>query len=235
MEKSRATRAVLLIPGLLPLLAAGASGTSQGGPDICGLGQMQAPINITTTVKEKLPAIEFNYRPAVLKVLNSGRTVQVNFDAGSQITIGAETYTLLQFHTHTPSAERVQGKSYDMAAHLVHKSEAGQLAVVVVLYKQGKELAALQPLWKNMPTRAAPERTMEGIKINAADLLPANKGYYTFEGPPPTSPPSQAVRWLVLKEPVEMSKGQVLRLQAIFGKKARPVQPLHGRVVKESL
>lgn len=201
----------------------------------CGIGQRQAPVNITITQKEDLPVIEFNYRPTALKVLNNGHTVQVNVEAGSSIKLGADSYRLVQYHVHTPSEEQIQGKAFDMSLHYVHVNDAGERVVVAVLYKQGNLNAALQPLWKSMPTTVVPERTVDGVKLNPADLLPANKGYYTFEGSLTTPPCSERVRWLVLKEPVEMSKGQVLRLRAIFGKNARPVQPLRGRVVKESL
>jgi carbonic anhydrase len=200
----------------------------------CGIGHKQSPIDITTTQKENLPAIEFNYQPSTLKVLNNGRTVQVNVDAGSFITVVADSYRLVQYQVHTPSEERIQGKAFDMSLHLLHVNDAGELAMVAVLFKQGNLNTALQPLWRNMPTTVVPERTIEGVRLNPADLLPANKGYYSFEGSLTTPPCSEGVRWFVLREPVEMSKAQALRIKAIFHSNARPVQPLRGRVVKES-
>ncbi len=200
----------------------------------CGIGHKQSPVNITTTQKENLPVIEFSYQPSTLKVLNNGRTVQVNVDAGSSIAVGADSYRLVQYHVHTPSEERIQGKAFDMSLHLLHVNDAGELAMVAVLFRQGNLNTALQPLWRNMPTTVVPERTVEGVQLNPADLLPVNKGYYTFEGSLTTPPCSEGVRWFVLKDPVEMSKAQALRLKAIFHSNARPVQPLRGRVVKES-
>ena len=40
---------------------------------------------------------------------------------------------LLQFHFHRPSEERIDGRQFDMVAHLVHKDADGKLAVVAVL------------------------------------------------------------------------------------------------------
>jgi len=36
-------------------------------------------------------------------------------------------------HFHNPSEEQVNGKPYDMVAHLVHKADDGRLGVVGVL------------------------------------------------------------------------------------------------------
>jgi carbonic anhydrase len=208
----------------------------ENGNATCGLGKTQSPINFAETKKEKLPAIEFNYQPSLLKLLNNGHTVQVNVADGSSIKIGADQYKLVQYHFHTPSEEQVQGKNFDMVAHLVHKNDAGQLAVVGVLFKKGKESAALKPVWSKLPEKESAEQTFPEIKVNAAQLLPVAKGYYAFEGSLTTPPCSEGVRWMVLKQPVELSAAQLSKFSNIVHhNNARPVQPLNGRVVKESL
>ncbi len=241
---------VVLFLGAVPVLALAGSGPhwdydGKEGPEhwgklhkdfaTCGLGHKQSPINITDTVKDKLPAIEFNYQPSPLKIVNNGHTVQVNFIDGSGIKIGADRYALLQFHVHTPSEEQVKGRAYDMVAHLVHKNAAGQLAVVGVLFEKGAGNAALAPVVARLPKNAGPERVHAEISVDAAKLLPADKGYYTFEGSLTTPPCSEGVRWMVLKTPVTASAAQLEAIKAIVHHNARPVQPLHGRVVKESM
>lgn len=241
---------VVLFLGVVPALALAAGGPhwdydGREGPEhwgklhkdyaTCGLGHKQSPIDITDTVKDKLPAIEFNYQPSPLKIVNNGHTVQVNFIDGSGIKIGADRYTLLQFHVHTPSEEQVQGKTYDMVAHFVHKNAAGQLAVVGVLFEKGAENAALAPVVARLPKNAGPERVHAEVSVDVAKLLPADKGYYTFEGSLTTPPCSEGVRWMVLKTPVTASAAQLDAFKAIVHHNARPVQPLHGRVVKESM
>lgn len=201
----------------------------------CGIGKVQSPINITDTRKEKLPGIEFAYSPTPLKIINNGHTVQVNLGGGSGIKIGKDSYKLLQFHVHTPSEEQVNGKAYDMVAHFVHKNDAGRLAVVAVLFETGKDNAALAPVVTHLPKKAGPEQSVAGVSIDAAKLLPADKGYYTFEGSLTTPPCSEGVRWMVLKSPVQASSAQLASIRAVVHHNARPVQPLHGRVVKESL
>lgn len=247
MISSRIAGAVLMAMPALVLASGGTHWTYEGaeGPGhwaelskdyaACGLGRHQSPVNITATVKTKLPPIEFNYRPSPLKIVNNGHTIQVNYGDGSEIRVGTDRYRLVQYHFHTPSEEQVNGRSYDMVAHLVHKNDAGQLAVVAVLFTSGRADAALEPVWRNMPDGAGPERAVAGAQVNAADLLPAARGYYTFEGSLTTPPCSEGVRWLVLKQPVEMSAAQLAAFRRVFPHNVRPVQPLNDRIVKESL
>jgi carbonic anhydrase len=167
--------------------------------EVCGLGKHQSPIDIRKTeVKGDLPELAFDYAASPLKIVNNGHTVQVNMDAGGGVKIGDHVYRLAQFHFHTPSEEKIKGKPADMVAHLVHKDADGKLAVVGLLIKQGKENAALKAVFDNMPVGAGPVHSVEGLTINAADLLPAKRGYYHFEGSLTTPPCSEGVKWYVL-------------------------------------
>ena len=50
------------------------------------------------------------------------------------------TYTLAQFHTHTPSEHKVAGRHYDMEMHFVHKAVVDgvtKLAVVGCFFEKG--------------------------------------------------------------------------------------------------
>jgi carbonic anhydrase len=201
----------------------------------CKLGKEQSPIDIDSkkATTAKLPKIEFDYKPVPLAVVNNGHTIQVNYDKGSTIKVGKDTYELLQYHFHTPSEEKMDGKPSEMVAHLVHKNAQGNLAVVAVLFDKGKENAALKPVFAAMPAKEG-EKKDPAVKVNAADLLPANAGYYTFKGSLTTPPCSEGVRWLVLKTPVTLSAEQADAFRKIIPMNARPVQPLNGRKVEYS-
>jgi carbonic anhydrase len=200
----------------------------------CGLGKHQSPIDIRKAEKKAdLPELAFDYSASPLKIINNGHTVQVGIGEGSNLKIGDHVYKLVQFHFHTPSEEKIKGKPYAMVAHLVHKDADGKLAVVALLIKQGKENAALQPVFANMPMGAGPLHSVEGLAINAADLLPAKRGYYHFEGSLTTPPCSEGVSWYVLTTPVEASAAQIKSFQKLYKHNARPVQPLNDRAVVE--
>ena len=202
---------------------------------VCDQGRRQSPIDIVETHKQKLPEIQFQYRSAPLRLVNDGHTVRVRVSNGSHIVLGQDRYTLQQLHFHVPGGDRIHGREYDMAAHYVHKSSSGRLAVVVVLFRQGGENAALAALWPKIPARADGERLFPEFTLDPTQLLPAARGYYAYEGSLTAPPCTEGVYWMVLKQPLELSAGQLARYRKLFADNARPVQPLHGRVVKESL
>ena len=119
-----------------------------------------------------------------------------------------DKFTLKQFHFHAPSENEIKGVSYPLEAHFVHADKDGNLAVVAVMFKEGKENPALAKLWSHMPSK-------EGDKIalshtdNALDLFPQNHAYYRFNGSLTTPPCSEGVRWFVMKKPVFASKAQI--------------------------
>ncbi|XZG71439.1 carbonic anhydrase [Chitinibacteraceae bacterium HSL-7] len=200
----------------------------------CQSGKAQSPVNIVTKQASAadLPGLSFQYAPSSVRLVNNGHTIQLNYDAGSRVLIGNDAYSLLQFHFHAPSEEKINGKPADMVAHLVHKNDAGQLAVVAVLFKVGAENKTLATFWNKLPKQQG--EVNDAAVFNAFDLLPENWGYYAFEGSLTTPPCSEGVRWQVLKEPVTLSRAQLNAFKKLFPMNARPVQPLNGRVIKSS-
>lgn len=200
----------------------------------CSIGGAQSPIDIPSAKAgaSKLGAISFAYKAAPLRIIDNGHTIQVNVDGGSTITVGGQSYELKQFHFHRPSEEKIDGKAYELVAHLVHKNAEGKLAVVGVLFKNGAENPTLKTLWANLPKEKEKEVTVEGAGFNPADLLPAKRAYYNFSGSLTTPPCSEGVNWFVLKTPVEASKAQFARFAKLYPMNARPVQPLKGRAIE---
>lgn len=202
--------------------------------ETCAKGLKQSPIDIGKTVKTDLPKLDFAYGSVAPVIVNNGHTVQVNLPAGQSLKIGDQGYELLQFHFHTPSEETIAGRHTAMVAHFVHRNAAGELSVVGVLLEQGKKNAAFDPIFSHLP-RPNESITVEGLKLDLAALLPSDKGYYAYEGSLTTPPCSQGVRWMVLKTPVRLGADQIKAFRRLFSANARPVQPLNGRIVQESL
>ena len=209
-------------------------GDLEQGYSKCKTGDRQSPVGIALTEKTNLDSINFHYYATPLKIINNGHTIQINYGSGSSITIGNKKYDLIQFHFHSPSEHKLNGKSYDMEVHFVHKSEDGKLAVIGVLMEDGKGNDFIKTLWSNLPKEDGKEYAVTDLKINANLLLPKNTAYYNYPGSLTTPPCSEIVNWFVLKTPIEISKAQIDKFISIFKKSARPIQPLHGRVVKES-
>jgi carbonic anhydrase len=214
---------------------AGQWGELEEGYATCKLGKNQSPINIETRKAKKadLKPLEFAYTQGAAEVINNGHTIQVNLPAGGKLSIDGAEYQLVQFHFHTPSEEKINGKAYPLVAHLVHKNAEGKLAVVGVLFKQGKENAALKPVFNALPAAEGEKKPLEN-GFDAAAILPADHGYYAFTGSLTTPPCSEEVRWQVLKTPAEVSASQLAAFRKLFKMNARPVQPLNGREVQAS-
>ncbi len=198
---------------------------------VCGTGTRQSPIDIDETIQAGLEPIHFDYKNVRLEILNNGHTIQVNRGEGSSITVDGEKFELLQFHFHTPSENTVAGKPFDMDVHLVHKSAKGQLAVVGVFLKSGRENAVIAKLWEHMPGHAGDKKKVSSVSIDAADLLPADRSFSRFNGSLTTPPCSEGVKWFVMKTPVEISAAQVEQFAKVIGDNARPTQPLNDRFV----
>jgi carbonic anhydrase len=209
-------------------------GSLEKGFSQCKLGQFQSPIDISDASARKgdLPSLLFAYKPSPLKIIDNGHTIQVNYSPGSFVTVEGKAYELVQFHFHRPSEEKIDGKAHDMVAHLVHQGPGGKLAVIAVLLDTGRENRLIKTLWDNLPKEKGKENVADAVKINAVDLLPANKGYYTFAGSLTTPPCSEQVTWFVLKTPVQVSADEIARFAKSYPMNARPVQPVNDRDIQ---
>jgi len=198
---------------------------------LCSEGKTQSPIDITGGAKGDIKDLVFRYSEnPQIEIVNNGHTIQINYGEGSAVTVNGEEYELKQFHFHTPSEHTLKGNYRDMELHLVHKNKEGKLAVVGVFIKKGGNNKALDKFWANMP-KEADTKTEVRASFNAAELLPADKGYYRYAGSLTTPPCSESVVWLVLKDPIEVSGAQIEAFRKIFDNNNRPVQPINEREV----
>ena len=210
----------------------GPSHWSELEPDFtsCKLGKTQSPIDIRSAKTAAMTPIDFQYASTAGEIVNNGHTVQVNLNDAGSVKLASGDYKLLQFHFHTPSEESINGKHYPLVAHLVHKNEQGELAVVAVLFKQGKENATLKQVFDGLPPTAGEKHPLDA-NIDLMALLPSKHAYYAFMGSLTTPPCSEGVHWQVLKQPVEISARQLAAFKKLYAMNARPIQPLNGRAV----
>jgi len=206
----------------------------------CAEGKSQSPIDIRNAEASKSAEIRAAYKPASLRivhnihtadVVNTGHSIQVNFPQGDSLTIGDATYSLLQFHFHGPSEHTVNGKHFPMEMHLVHMSADKKLAVISVLIEQGKANKAFDPIWANLPNKRGIETHLENVIVDVEQLMPKNRSAYRYDGSLTTPPCSEGVKWIVVKDPVQLSEAQIKAFGAIVWKNNRPVQRLNGRKV----
>jgi carbonic anhydrase len=167
-----------------------------------------------------------------VRVDNDGHTVRLRFAHGQVLALGRERLDLQQFHFHIPGADRLHGEEFPMALHALHKSSAGGLVAVVVLFRIGVAHAGLAALLPQLPARGAAPKP--AVDFDPVAWLPVGAGYYAYDGSLTAPPCTEGVRWLVLKQQPTLSATQWAQLQTLFPQNARPVQSLNGRTVFES-
>lgn len=203
-------------------------GTLESSFATCSTGQEQSPIALTGDSAEDadLAALAFTYGEVVIEVSDTGHGFKATPEGSNTLTIGDDSYSLLQFHAHTPSEHTLNGNSFPMEVHFVHQNEAGNLAVVGVLIEAGEENTA----YEAYVTQSA-GATDAAETIDLAALLPAEKAYMTYDGSLTTPPCTEGVRWIVLSTPITMSDEQIEAFSTPHGITNRPVQPVGERVV----
>lgn len=198
---------------------------------VCSSGKNQSPINLTDFIEADLKPLTFDYQVGGNEVLNNGHAIQVNYAPGSTMTLDGHVFELKQYHFHAPSENQINGHSYPMEVHLVHADKNGQLAVIAVMFEEGKENHSLAQAWSKMP-KQADEKAALTPSLSAADILPRKRHYYRFNGSLTTPPCSEGVWWLVMKEPVTVSKAQIEEFEHVMHHpNNRPVQPVNARPV----
>jgi len=200
---------------------------------LCGSGQRQSPVDIRDGLPVDLEEVEFQYRPGFFSVTDNGHTVQVQVGRGNAIEVGARRYELTGFHFHLPGEERVDGRSFAMSIHLVHRDPQGRLAVVALVADEGPEHPAVQAVWNNLPLERG-EFVAASVEFDPTALLPARRGYYTYMGSLNTPPCTEGVLWIVMQQPIQVSPQQLAIFARLHPMNARSIQPLNGRVIKQS-
>jgi carbonic anhydrase len=239
----------VLLPAMLATPAAAQSATPWGyqgkiGPaywgrlnpayQACSSGHEQSPMDIRgARLNKALQPIEFHYIAGPLTLVNNGHTVEVDVDPGSYIVAGGVRYDLVQFHFHHPSEHTVKGKLSDMEIHLVHRSADGKLAVLAVRLNEDRGFpnASLATLWEHLP--AAPGKTEKITDmINAAGLLPADRGYWTYTGSLTAPPCTEDVKWFVFEQELSISRDQLRTFANLYKLNSRPLQNPRGRKIE---
>jgi carbonic anhydrase len=113
----------------------------------------------------------------------------------------------------------------------VHADSKGNLAVIGVMFTEGKSNPALAKLWEQLPEEEGEPIALKN-RVTPSELMPNNKGYYRFSGSLTAPPCSEGVRWLLMKNPITASKEQIDAFKkAVHHSNNRPVQALNGRVI----
>ncbi len=202
----------------------------------CDSGQQQSPINITHSAKTDLPSLQFNYQQFPLAITNNSHTIDIDTkNAAGSLVVGDQSYKIIGFHSHSPSEGAIDDKHADMVMHLVHKNDAGKIAVVAVYFNKGEANPLLTTLWNVMPKEVSEvQQHHKDIQIDITKMLPTDTNYYTYDGSFTTPPCTEGVKWFVLKQAMTISAAQLEQYNVLYSNNVRPLQPLNGRKISSS-
>jgi len=201
---------------------------------LCSTGKNQSPIDVKSNFDVNLEKIKFDYSAKTTDVSNNGHTIQVDVASGSKIVSDGKTFELKQFHFHTPSENKINGKSFPLEAHFVHRMpKENTFAVVAVMFEEGAANPVLEEIWNKMPKKAR-EKVALDKAIDYTKLLPKDQDYYRFNGSFTTPPCTEGVYWHVMKKPLSASKAQIEKfLEVMHHPNNRDIQDIDARIIVE--
>jgi carbonic anhydrase len=149
------------------------------------------------------------------------------------LTIGGKVYTAVQFHFHTPSEHTLDGVHEELELHMVHMAADGTLAVLGVLFREGKTNKFLGQFWDKL-TEIHPGQSAKipvgTIDTQELDILSGS--FFRYRGSLTTPPYTEGVEWVVIHDVMEASREQLdIFHSALPGTNARDLQPLNDRHV----
>ncbi len=198
---------------------------------MCREGVRQSPINIDHVPGFKLEKLDIHYFKTPIRLINNSHTIMLNYRKGSFVEWEGEIFDLVQIHFHHPSEHLINGKSFPMEIHMVHKTKDHQYVVIAVFAQYGKENNTIQKMWDHIPIHINGKFFNAKKFVNAEKLLPLSKKYYFYNGSLTTPPCTENVTWFILETPIEMDKKQVMHFQKFIDDNARPVQDVNHRIV----
>lgn len=198
----------------------------------CLVGLRQSPIDLRDGIPVELEPIEFAYQPSAFEVRHRHHTVQSVPEAGNAIVLRGQRFALRHVEFRHPGEVVIDGRQAPMSIHLFHEDAEGQMAVVAVPVQLGEPNAAVQQVWNNLPLeRDLTQRA--SAPIDLLQFLPVERHYLTYMGSLSMPPCTEGVLWAVMKQPLTVSVDQMAVLARLYPHNARPIQPTHGRLIKD--
>lgn len=199
--------------------------------EICEFGTKQSPIKITYTKTVHAAPMRFNFQKSDGTLLHEGHMLKAEFSKQMTLHFSGKEYALEHLAFHSPSEHMIGEDFFPLEIHFMHRAQSGEKIMVAVFAVVGKEHTALASLLKQGPLRMSEHAP---VSMNPADLLPATRGYYRYDGSLPYPPCTENVQWIIFKTPIEISKEQLAIIGKSTGRNARLTQPIYMRTIEET-
>ena len=168
----------------------------------------------------------FDYYANATKIYNDGHGIHLDVGGNGTLKLDGVTYHLVRIDLQDLNKHG----NGDVVAHLVHKTDTGQAAVLSVLLHRGKANPTLSALLRYLPLKPGEHNSLWDVRIAPNALLPKNLDYYSYSSTASSVPCGKAVRWLALEHPVELSSRQLAAYERVLEGKVSKL-PVAGNEV----
>ncbi len=200
-------------------------------------GLFQSPINLVNFSRDQnLNPLDLQYADStkINSVINNGHTIKFNFEKGDFLNHNAKRFDLVQFHFHEPAEHLIEGVRYPLEIHLVHTSKDGDICVLGIMAKEGKNSEPFEFLEHFLPLDQQ-ETKLINQSFDIRTTLPVNQNYFVYKGSLTTPPCTENVTWFIFKDPISVSEVQVELLKKFMPiNNYRNHKSQNGRVIKLS-
>ncbi|KAI9151063.1 hypothetical protein H9P43_009678 [Blastocladiella emersonii ATCC 22665] len=194
----------------------------------CDKGRSQSPVDFKGNDVRNTGFPDFKLTSmSKFNVSNLGHTLQFTpVDAAAKdrgLTVNGTKFTLQQFHIHTPSEHRIDGRFFDGEFHMVHMTPEGKIAVLGLFVEQS---AADNPKWTEALAKIPEDdksATLDALFETQDIVSLAQGGFFSYSGSLTAPPCTEGVSWYVASRPLSMGVSQMQKIIKAIGYTARPL------------
>jgi len=185
----------------------------------------QSPINIVSPAKFIINAptnfLDIQYKNTIItstKNDDDGHISYVtNIDSNYITKFNGYSYTLLQFHFHSPAEHQINEKIYTTEVHFVHKDITRNEYLVIAIFLDS-DITNDENVFDTTIYGSNETSNIDMSKLN--DVLSSN--FFVYGGSLTTSPFNADVTWVVFTQPTSTDKNNID--QPSIAGSPRPVQ-----------
>jgi carbonic anhydrase len=200
---------------------------------VCNAGSQQSPINVDNTITAALKPIKRLQKFPLKNIALKNHSLILDAGTGNMMVLDQKPYQLKYISVHAPSEHQIKQKSYAAELQMVHEDKAGHRVIIAVMMEEGAANSTIDTLLNSVPKEKEQSKSL-AIRVTPADLMPAKPAYYRYTGSLTSPPCTEGVQWIIMKEALKISKGQLTSLQQAIGEpNLRPIQDSQGRMILE--
>ncbi|RFU82100.1 carbonate dehydratase [Trichoderma arundinaceum] len=208
-------------------------GLNKTANEACAKGHNQSPIDLDHsihTIEGKSLCFNVESFPYGAELENLGTTVEV--PANGTLKADNKTYSLAQFHFHTPSEHRINSEYFPMEAHFVFSAPDKSTAVVAFLISLGHPNILLSSVFEAIEEIATPgEITSTGpLLFDALESHFKSHDVFTYSGSLTTPPCTEGVTWYISSLPLQIDELTYDRVKEVVKFNSRYTQNKLGEV-----